>query len=89
MNDIKNRERLRRALELIDQMAAEHQFSLNERAAATIDQNPGPIGVGRMLAVSRRCDALQRISRELSELLDHYPPGALLSVLPYQQDIAA
>jgi hypothetical protein len=89
MNDIKNRERLRRALELIDQMADEHQVSLNERAAATVDQNPGPIGIGRMLAVSRRCDALQRIGRELSELLDHYPPGALLPVLPYQQDIAA
>ena len=35
MSDLRNRERLRRALELIDQVSAEHQADLNDRAAAT------------------------------------------------------
>ena len=84
MNDLRNRERLRRALDLIDQVSAEHQTALNDRAAATLEQNPGPIGVGRMLAISRRTDALERIGREIMELLDHQPgptaaPLALVS----------
>jgi hypothetical protein len=84
MNDLRNRERLRRALDLIDQVSAEHQTALNDRAAATLEQNPGPIGVGRMLSLSRRTDALERIGREIMELLDHQPgptaaPLALVS----------
>jgi hypothetical protein len=84
MSDLRNRERLRRALELIDQVSAEHQADLNDRAAATMGQNPGPIGVGRMLSLSRRTDALERIGREIMELLDHQPgptaaPLALVS----------
>ena len=75
MNDLRNRERLRRALDLVDQVSAEYQSALNERAAATLDHNPGPIGIGRMLSLSRRSDALERIARELSELLDHRPPS--------------
>lgn len=75
MNDLRNRERLLRAQDLVDQVSAEHQAALNDRAAATLNQNPGPIGIGRMLAISRRTDALERIARELSELLDHQPTG--------------
>lgn len=81
MNDLRNRERLRRALDLIDQVANECQASLNERAAATLNQNPGPIGVGRLLALSRRTDTLERLVRELAELLDHRPPSPTVAPL--------
>jgi len=89
MNDPRNRERLRRALDLVEQVANEHQAALNERAAIADLVALGPIGVGRMLALSRRVDALERIARELSELLDQHPPGALAPVLTLQQDAAA
>lgn len=88
MNDIRNRERLRRALDLLQQVSDEHQAALNDRAAATLNQNPGPIGIGRMLYLSRRTDAFERIARELSELLDDgRPPTA--PILTLQQDAAA
>jgi len=74
VNDIRNRERLRRALDLVELVAAEHQSALNERAAATLNQNPGPIGIGRMIAISRRTDTLERIAAELSDLLGNCPP---------------
>ena len=88
MNDPRNRERLRRALDLIQQVSDEHQAALNDRAASTLNQNPGPIGIGRMLALSRRSDALERIGRELSELLDDGRPP-MAPVLTIQQDTAA
>ena len=89
MNDLRNRERLRRALDLIDQVSAEHQAALNDRAAATLDQNPGPIGVGRLLSLSRRTDALERIARELSDLLDHRPPSPALAPLALASGVEA
>ena len=89
MNDLRNRERLRRALDLIDQVSAEHQTALNDRAAATLEQNPGPIGVGRMLSLSRRIDALERIGREIMELLDHRPPAPALAPLVAASSIEA
>lgn len=89
MNDLRNRERLRRALDLVDQVTSEHQAALNERAAATLNQNPGPLGVGRMLALSRRTDALERISRELAELLDHRPPSPTVAPLVAASGIEA
>ena len=89
MNDLRNRERLRRALDLIDQVSAEHQASLNDRAAATLEQNPGPIGIGRMLSISRRTDALERIAREIMELLDHRPPAPALAPLVAASSIEA
>ena len=75
MSDLRNRERLRRALDLVDQVAAEQQADLNDRAAATMTRNPGPIGVGRLLSVSRRVDALERIARDINDLLDQRPPA--------------
>lgn len=75
MNDPRNRERLRRALDLLEQVAGECQASLNEKASATLEQNPGPIGIGRMLALSRRTDTLERLARDLSELLGEPPPA--------------
>jgi hypothetical protein len=82
MNDVRNRERLRRALDLVEQVACEHQSALNDRAAATLNQNPGPIGIGRMLHLGRRCDALERIGREIHELLDNEPrPGRRLALV--------
>ena len=77
MNDMRNRERLRRALDLLEQVAGEHQAALNERAAATLEQNPGPIGIGRMLALSRRTDTLERLALELSDLLGEPPPARM------------
>jgi hypothetical protein len=89
MNDLRNRERLRRALDLIDQVAAEHQAELNDKAAATLNQNLGPIGIGRMLALSRRTDSLERIARELSELLDHRPTGPALAPVVVASEVLA
>jgi len=89
MNDLRNRERLRRALDLIDQVSAEHQGALNDRAAATLEQNPGPIGIGRMLSLSRRTDALERIGREIMELLDHRPPSPAVAPLALASSIEA
>ena len=77
MNDPRNRERLRRALDLLEQVAGECQASLNEKASATLEQNPGPIGIGRMLALSRRTDTLERLARDLSELLGEPPPARM------------
>lgn len=73
MNDIHQRELLRRALEAIDQASSATQHSLNERVAGSLEQNPGPIGIGRMMALSRRGDALNRIAHEIHELLDEWP----------------
>jgi hypothetical protein len=89
MNDLRNRERLCHALDLIDQVSAEHQTALNDRAAATMEQNPGPIGVGRMLAISRRADALERIGREIMELLDHRPPSPAVAPLALASGVEA
>ena len=89
MNDLRNRERLRRALDLVEQLAAEHQSALNDRAAATLEQNPGPLGIGRMLSLSRRTDALEHIGRELAELLDDRPPRATLAPALAVGDAAA
>ena len=73
MNDIHQRELLRRALDAIDQASSATQHSLNERVAGTMDHNPGPLGIGRMMALSRRCDAMNRIAHEIHELLDEWP----------------
>ena len=89
MNDLYNRERLLRAQCLVYQVAAEHQAALNDRAAATLNQNPGPIGIGRMLALSRRTEALERIALELSELLDHQPTGPALAPVVVASEVPA
>ena len=81
MNDPRNRERLRRALELLEQVAGECQASLNEKAAASLNANPGPIGIGRMLALSRRTDTLERLARDLSDLLGEPPPARMAPVI--------
>ena len=72
-NDLHHRQLLRRALEAVDQVSAELQSALADRAAGAVDHSPGPLGVGRLLALSRKVDACERISRELSELLDEHP----------------
>jgi hypothetical protein len=74
MNDPRNRERLRRALEAIEQVSADCQSALNARASATLQQNPGPIGIGRIIALARQADTLERCARELYDILDQ-PPG--------------
>lgn len=75
MNDPRNRERLRRALEAIEQVASECQAALNSRAAASLEQNPGPIGIGRMIVLVRQSDTLERCARDLYDLLDQPPRG--------------
>jgi hypothetical protein len=70
-------------------VSAEHQAALNDRAAATLNQNPGPIGIGRMLSISRRTDALERIGREIMELLDHRPPSPAVAPLALASSIEA
>ena len=75
MNDPRNRERLRRAMDLIELVAADCQASLNEKASASLNQNPGPIGIGRLLALSRRTDTLERLAADLADLLDQLPSG--------------
>ena len=72
-NDLHHRQLLRRALEAVDQVSAELQSALADRASGAINITPGPLGIGRLLALSRRVDACERISRELSELLDEHP----------------
>jgi hypothetical protein len=44
----------------------------------------GPIGIGSTLALSRRVDTLERITRELSQMLDERPikPAPALAVAP-------
>jgi hypothetical protein len=75
MNDPRNRERLRRALEAIELVSADCQSALNARASATLQQNPGPIGIGRIIALARQADTLERCARELYDILDQPPRG--------------
>lgn len=79
MNTPRNLQRLRRALDLIRQVADEASLELAEKAAATLAQNPGPVGVGRMLALSRYSDTLERLAGDLADLLDEPPrsPGPI------------
>jgi hypothetical protein len=85
MNDHRNRQRLQQALDLVTQVSGEHQCALNDRAAATVSAGPGYVNVGQILALGRRVDALERIGRDLAELLDGFPPAAPLRPLPSQQ----
>jgi len=89
MNDPRNRERLRRALELLEQVGNEYQAALSEKAAASLEQNPGPIGIGRMLGLSRQTDTIERLARELADLLGDYPPARMAPVLSIVDDAAA
>ena len=72
--DHQSRSRLIEAQSLIEQVAADHQTALEARSRATLSQNPGPIGIGRMLALSRDIQALELTGQMLSHLLG--PPPA-------------
>lgn len=61
------------ALVCVEEASGLLQQALTARTAATIGTNPGPIGVGRMLALQRRIERLELIGRELHGLLDQPP----------------
>jgi hypothetical protein len=42
-----------------------------------------------MLAISRRTDALERIGREIMELLDHRPPSPAVTPLALVSSVEA
>lgn len=75
MNASRTRELIRRALDCLEQAAAECQSELNERASASLEQNPGPTGIGQLTALSRRNDTIERCARDLYDLLDQPPPS--------------
>jgi len=81
----RNRQRLQQALDLVTRVSDEHQCALNDRAAATANASPGPIGIGVMLRLGREIDALEHIGRDLAELLDSCPPPPPLRPLPSRQ----
>lgn len=73
MNDTHQRQLLRRALDCLEQASAECQASLNERASRTLEQNPGPVGTGRMLALAQRIESLELAGQIVYRLLDTRP----------------
>ena len=74
ITDSRHRGSLTVALALIEQVAAEHQAALEARTSATLSQNPGPLGVGRMLALGRDIERLELIAQLISQLLGPPPP---------------
>lgn len=73
MNDPHQRLLLRRALDCLEQASAEAQASLNDRASRTLEQNPGPIGTGRMIALAQRIESLELAGQIVYRLLDQQP----------------
>jgi hypothetical protein len=66
-------DRLIGALNLLTLEADDCQIDLQARIAAATDGQIGPIGIGRILVMGRRVDTLERITREINQLLDDRP----------------
>ena len=73
ITDPRHRGRLTEALALIEQVTAEHQTALEARTSATLNQNPGPLGLGRMLSLGRDIQGLELAGQMLSSLLGPPP----------------
>ena len=72
--NLRSRDRLIKALDLLTLEADDSQLDLQSRIDGGLgDGIIGPIGIGRTLALSRRIDALERITREINQLLDDRP----------------
>ena len=85
MNDPATRAMLRDALTMLQRVSDARQFDLNTLAAEAGQQQLGPLGIGRLLSLSRQVETLERLSRELADLLGVPPPPRHLApVAPHQ-----
>jgi hypothetical protein len=89
MNDICTRAVLRDALSQLQRVSDSHQFELNNLAAEAGQKQLGPRGIGRLLSLSRQVETLERLSRELAELLGVPPPPRQLAPVPPREITAA
>jgi len=71
--NLRSRDRLLKALDLLTLEADDCQLDLQGRIAVAAFGEIGPIGIGRTLALGRRVDALERITKEINQLLDDRP----------------
>ena len=70
INNSRNRQLIRRAIDALQTVADEHQSYLNLPAPHAPDAK----FIGHLLRLSRTTDTLERVLGELHALLDH-PPG--------------
>ena len=89
MNDLATRAVLRDALTQLQRVSDAHQFELNTLAAEAGQQQLGPRGIGRLLSLSRQVETLERLSRELADLLGQPPPPRHLAPVPQREITAA
>ena len=85
MSELQSRARLQASLDLLTLEADSSQLDLQSRVAGGLQHGMiGPIGICRTLALSRRVDTLERITRELAQMLDEPPikPAPALAVAP-------
>jgi hypothetical protein len=85
MSELQSRARVQAALDLLTLESDSCQLDLQSRVAGGLQHGMiGPIGIGSTLALSRRVDTLERITRELSQMLDERPvgPAPALAVVP-------
>lgn len=69
MNELRSRERIKRAIDLLQLESDEHQHEINCIALAGVPARQ----VGYLLSLSLRVDMFERHQRELQQLLDHPP----------------
>lgn len=69
MNDLHSRNRITRAIDLLQLEADAHQSELLQLTAQA-----RPDLVGSILRIGRTIDILERSARELHDLLDDHPP---------------
>ena len=85
MNDIKNRATLRSSLQQLQTISDAYQFELNTLAAEAGQKVLGPMGIGRMLSLSREIETLERICRDLCDLLGQRPPPRHLAPVVHRE----
>jgi hypothetical protein len=85
MSELQFRARVQAALDLLTLASDSSQLDLQSRVAGGLQHGMiGPIGIGSTLALSRRVDILERITQELSQMLDERParPAPALVAVP-------
>ena len=74
INDPRNRERIRRAIDALQLVADSYQAHVNYLAALHGTNRPASNWPGQLLKTARTTDTLERVLGELHGVLDH-PPG--------------
>jgi hypothetical protein len=74
INDPRNRERIRRAIEALQLVGDDYQAHTNYLASLHVTSSSNHNWPGQLLKTSRTTDTIERVLGELHGLLDH-PPG--------------